>query len=116
MLAAALSILGSIWSNPWGRTIIIGIGIFMFGVIKGWGWAHAGREAAIKRAIVNRDNYWQEEITKANDEHERAMQDAIRAAENIRPVRTDDELKRLCADPTGGANCREKNSIRMQSP
>ena len=116
MLTAVLSILSAIWGSPWGRTIIIGIGIFMFGVTKGWGWARTGVDAKIQRAITSRDDYWRTKIAESNKAHERAMRDAIKSAETVRPADTPDELRSLCADPARGANCREKDSVGMQSP
>lgn len=114
MVSAVLSVMTRIWTSPWGRTITIGIMIFMFGVVKGWGWAAAGRDAAIERAILARDAYWQQTIQKANDEHEKEIRKAIEASQQVPAARTRDELDRLCRDPEGGADCRDADRIRLQ--
>lgn len=108
------SVLSAIWGNQIGRTVLIGAGLFLFGVSKGWGWASNSRDAAIQHAISTRDAYWQETINKANAEHDTELQNAIAAANAIIPVSTNDDLKRLCADPTGGADCRDKKGYRVQ--
>jgi hypothetical protein len=108
------SVLSAIWGNQIGRTVLIGTGLFVFGVFKGWGWAADGRDAAIQHAISTRDAYWQETINKANTEHDTALQNAIAAANAIVPASTNDDLKRLCADTTGGADCRDQKSNRVQ--
>lgn len=103
-MSLIFSILSVIWGHPWGRAVIIGSGLFIFGVVKGWGWAEAGRDAAIHRAVTARDTHWGQTIKRANDEHDREMQKALEASQRVVAVPTiPAERVRLCA---GDNNCR----------
>lgn len=107
-------VLSAIWSNNIARIAVIGCGLFIWGVFKGWAWASADNDAAIREAITARDVYWQEMINKANTEHDQELKNAIAAANAIVPARTNDDLRRLCADPARGADCRDKKSNGVQ--
>lgn len=105
-----LNVLAVFWANPWGRTLLIGTGLFLWGVTKGWGWAAAGRDAAIQRAMSARDTYWQQQISKANRDHEAELSKAIEAAKAVPDITGGrDELIRLCSDPATNTDCRSKD-------
>lgn len=114
-MAIIFSVLGAVWSSSIGRTVLIGGGLFLWGVWKGWALAAAGRDAAVQRAMASRDVYWQQVISQANKDHEDEMREAIKVAKSVTVVRSSAELILLCTDPATNANCRDQALYRMPS-
>ena len=108
-----LQVVSMVWSNNIARIAVIGCGLFIWGVFKGWAWASADNDAAIREAIAARDVYWQETINKANSDHDKELNAAIAAASAAITITTNDELRRVCSDPTRGADCRDNKGNRM---
>jgi hypothetical protein len=103
-LSIALSLLSSLWGSSAGRIILIGGGLFVFGLIKGWGWASESTADVIRA----RDMEWQQKIERANRDAENdtnaRVQAAIEAAAAIVSVGPDrSDVERLCRSDK---NCR----------
>lgn len=127
MFALVLNVLATIWSNPWGRTLLIGIGIATFSFAKGFNVERAmknreiaalkvAHERVLKEAIAARDSEWQQKLTKANEEHDAILAESIQAAAAITGTNGGrDDLIKLCGSATSdGADCREGYVYRMR--
>jgi hypothetical protein len=111
-----LQILATIWSNPWGRTLLIGSGLFLFGLAKGWSLASVGKDAAINKAITRCNAEWQQTLAKADQEHEADLAKAIEEANAIvtNPNGGRADIIRMCGDKSTAEDCREGELYRMQ--
>lgn len=79
MISLALSILTAVWNSQAGRYALIGGGLFLFGWVKGFGYADV--DGSVRRAVAARDSHWTQQINEANANHEREISEAIAAAE-----------------------------------
>lgn len=104
--------LGMVFGSSTGRMVLLGVGLFGLGYLKGY--ASVDVEGAVRGALASRDAEWAQKLEKANDEHEKELQSALQAGRSVVPVAPGrDALVRLCRDPKAGADCREKVGNRV---
>jgi hypothetical protein len=70
-------------------------------------WAYTEHREAVSEAVAARDAHWQEQIRKANERHDRAIEEAREAADSTPPIPdSPDWAERLCQQsPT----CRDRS-------
>jgi hypothetical protein len=106
-----LPLLAGLWGNPLSRLIIIGVGAFAFGFLKGFQSVERVDIAALTRNVeAARDAAWQAKLSEANQHHEQALALALEAAASVPSIADDAELNRLCDID---AACRDKGRKRQ---
>lgn len=95
------------WVVPWASPKLgyALAALFLTGLVWGHGYMKGSEGKA--EAIAQRDTHWQQEIRRANQAHEQAIEDARHAAESEQPLSNDrSERMRSCAEsPT----CRDRS-------
>ncbi len=106
IMSSVWGFIKALWTTEIGRIAIIGVACLLIGWLRGYGSADVAGH--VKRAEDARDAQWTQQIKKANDDHVRALMEALDEVSKVPAVDpTRDARVKLCRDAKTGADCRE---------